>query len=160
MDSDDDFLDDGVDFDAIPAGTLLQLEQTAWQATQAALQQTGEPLHSTVAVGNEYSLNKNRPHGNAPAQRRESSFYGDVEVIDLDADILEDNNDGEGSVEVVNSNPPVSQNVLRGHGPDQRLNVPVRAHQPEPDSETNYVTRDIGARIEEVIQSSCEVVKQ
>lgn len=148
MDSDDDFLDDGIDFDSIPAGTLLQLEQSAWQATQASPPQYDERSHSTGAQTNRNQLNRDRA---PPPQRRQSSFYGDVEVIDLDADILEGNDAP--LEDVVNSNPPVTQNALHDHtlGQKQYIPVQIRHHaQSAQAPNIHYPDGDIGARIEEV----------
>ncbi|EED15038.1 DNA repair protein Rad26, putative [Talaromyces stipitatus ATCC 10500] len=149
MDSDDDFLDDGLDFDSIPAGTLLQLEQSAWQATQVPPPQSAERSHSTGLQTNRNQLNQ-RGYNLPPSQRHNSSFYGDVEVIDLDADILEDND--ERLDDVVNSNPPVTQNVLHSRTSDQKQYTPVQTQhaQPAQGSNINYPDHEIGARIEEV----------
>lgn len=142
MDSDDEFLDDGLDFDAIPAGTLLQLEQSAWQATQAP--QYDEHSQHTGVQTNINQLNHESQY-TAPPQRRQSGFYGDVEVIDLDADIL----DNDGPLEdVVNSNPPIAQNVLHGRAASQRQYNPVQTQLVQPVQDNH--DREIGARIEEV----------
>jgi hypothetical protein len=146
MDSDDEFLDDGLDFDAIPAGTLLQLEQSAWQATQAA-PEYDERSQSTSIQANRNQLNHD-PRYSAP-QRRESGFYGDVEVIDLDADILDNDEPLE---DVVNSNPPVAQNVLHGRASSQRQYTPVQTQHVQPVQDNH--DREIGARIEEVRRPS------
>jgi hypothetical protein len=147
MDSDDEFLDDGLDFDAIPAGTLLQLEQSAWQATQPAPQYD----ESAILQTNRNQLNHNSQY-NAPPQRRQSGFYGDVEVIDLGADILDNDEPLE---DVVTSNPPVAQYVLHGSVSTQRQYTPVQTQHVEPvqNADIHYPDREIGARIEEVMNS-------
>ena len=142
MDSDDEFLDDGLDFDAIPAGTLLQLEQSAWQATQAP--QYDERSQSTSIQTNRNPLNHDTRYS-IPQRRRESSFYGNAEVIDLDADILDTDEPLE---EVVNSNLPVAQNVLQGHAASQRQSAPIQTQHSQPVQDNH--DRDISARIEEV----------
>ncbi|EEA23037.1 hypothetical protein TMatcc_001901 [Talaromyces marneffei ATCC 18224] len=141
MDSDDEFLDDGLDFDAIPAGTLLQLEQSAWQATQQAPQPGGR-TQSTSVQTNRNHLNHDLRYS-APPQRQ-SGFYGDVEVIDLDADILDNDEPLE---DVVDSNPPVAQNVLHGRAPSQREYTPVQTRYVQPVQHNH--DHEIGARIEE-----------
>lgn len=141
MDSDDEFLDDGLDFDAIPTGTLLQLEQSAWQATQAP--QHNERSQQTGLQTNRNQLN-HEPQYNA-SQRRQSGFYGDVGVIDLDADLLDNDEPLE---DVVKSNPPIAQNVLHGHAANQRQYTPVQTQNYQPVQDSHDL--EIGAKIEEV----------
>lgn len=141
MDSDDEFLDDGLDFDAIPTGTLLQLEQSAWQATQAP--QHDERSQQPGLQTDRNQLNYESQY-NAP-QRRQSGFYGNVEVIDLDADLL--GND-EPLEDVVKSNPPIAQNVLHGHAASQRQYTPVQTQNIQSVQDSH--DREIGAKIEEV----------
>lgn len=142
MDSDDEFLDDGLDFDAIPAGTLLQLEQSAWQATQAP--QYDERSQNSAIQTNRNQLDHELQY-NAPPQRRQSGFYGDVEVINLDADILDNDEPLE---DVVNSNPPIAQNVLQGRTASQRHYTPLQAQHVQPVQDSH--DHELGLRIEEV----------
>jgi hypothetical protein len=114
--SDDDFLDDGLDFDAIPAGTLFQLEQTAWRSTQV-------PPHEERSQTNSIQQNGNRLNNpsisRAPLpRRREASFHSNVEVIDLDADILEEN---EPTISAVNSNPRIVPRITPSQGSGQTI---------------------------------------
>ncbi|OKL58990.1 hypothetical protein UA08_05907 [Talaromyces atroroseus] len=144
MDSDDEFLDDGFDFDSIPAGTLLQLEQKARQATQVppheapGLQQNGNRL-------NKPSL----PQAPLP-QRREASFYSNAEVVDLDADILEKDEPIGG---VVNSNPRIVPTVTHAQGSGQRQYATIQGQQQVPsvaDSNAFIPEHELRAQIEEL----------
>jgi hypothetical protein len=85
--SDDGFSDDG--FDSLPAGELLELEQGAWQATQAPRNQLADVVpRRNVSAFNGASLLKP-----VPLQRQASSLYENTNLGDWDAEILEDNND-------------------------------------------------------------------
>lgn len=142
MDSDDEFLNDGLDFDAIPTGTLLQLEQSAWQATQAP--QHDERSQRTGVQTNRNQLNHESQY-NAPPQRHQSGFYGNVDVIDLDADLLDNDEPLE---DVVNSNPPIAQDVLHVRAASQRQYTPAQTQHAQPFQDSHDL--EIGAKIEEV----------
>lgn len=87
--SDDGFSDDG--FDSLPAGELLELEQGAWQATQAPRDQLPDVVpRRNVNAFNGASLLKP-----APLQRHASSLYENTDLGDWDAEILEDNNNNQ-----------------------------------------------------------------
>ncbi|CRG83169.1 Stress response protein NST1 [Talaromyces islandicus] len=85
--SDDGFSDDG--FDSLPAGTLLELEQSAWQATQAPPRNQIPDVVPRRNVGTFNAASLLKP---APLQRQASSLYENTDLGDWDAEILEDNN--------------------------------------------------------------------
>lgn len=84
--SDDGFSDDG--FDSLPAGELLELEQGAWQASQAPRDQ----IPDVVPRRNVNAFNGATLLKPAPLQRHASSLYENTDLGDWDAEILEDNN--------------------------------------------------------------------
>ncbi|KAK1145412.1 hypothetical protein N8T08_004287 [Aspergillus melleus] len=107
-DNDDDFFsDDG--FDDLPPGTLFQLEQSAFQATQA---QNLAPSQPAIESHRPTGDLQNRIPQKAPAvQTRQpapahatlqppprlhtglTNDYGDLDVGELDAEVLDDGND-------------------------------------------------------------------
>jgi hypothetical protein len=96
--SDDDFSDDG--FDSLPAGTLLQLEQNAYQATQAPGAQSNGPSQTTTrTVQDNTTLLNGAQFLKPPSLQYQglSSEYVDMDVGDLDAEVFEENGALEGA---------------------------------------------------------------
>lgn len=144
--SDDDFLDDGIDFDDIPADTLQQLELSAWQASQL-------PPHENRGANtgfqqNGRGLNSSSRFQGSP-QRQQSNLYGDIEVVDLDADILEDTGP---IANVVNSNPRTYPAATLGQALGERQYAAVQRHQQQqaPPIADPAPEQELKTRIEEV----------
>lgn len=89
--SDDGFSDDG--FDSLPAGTLIQLEQNAYQATQGvsgyngSLQTTTRTVQECGSSHNGNQFLKPPPLPNQGLSRE----YRDLAIGDLDAQVFEEN---------------------------------------------------------------------
>jgi hypothetical protein len=89
--SDDGFSDDGLD--SLPAGTLFQLEQNAYQATQGvsgykeSLQTVGRtvPAYESPHDGSQFLQPPPVPDQELPRE------YGDLGIGDLDAQVYEQN---------------------------------------------------------------------
>ncbi|KAL1967315.1 hypothetical protein VTN77DRAFT_3361 [Rasamsonia byssochlamydoides] len=114
--SDDEFSDDG--FDSLPPGTLLQLEQNAYKA-----QAQGAP--ATRARQDETQFHNGAHHDPSlsltvplPENQGLSSEYGDMDVGELDAEVLEN------ADEVLENDGPMEG--LEHHEPSIRL--PVEGH--------------------------------
>ncbi|OJJ44137.1 hypothetical protein ASPZODRAFT_18901 [Penicilliopsis zonata CBS 506.65] len=95
-DNDEDFFsDDG--FDSLPPGTLFELEQSAYQATQAQRAQSQQPTaqeYSPAQSGPPDRQIRSRSALNVPSRLHTglTSEYGTLDVGDPDAEVLEDDN--------------------------------------------------------------------
>ena len=96
-DNDDDyFSDDG--FESLPPGTLLQLEQNAYRATQAQQSAPSNPPRSNLPDAQTTFTDHSTRYGTslkAPAHLHTglTSEYGTLDIGELDAEVLE--NDAE-----------------------------------------------------------------
>jgi hypothetical protein len=87
--SDDDFSDDG--FDSLPPSTLLQLEQLAHQARQSqGADHASRTLQDTAFNTGTYHDNELSLKAPVLDHQGLSSEYGDMDVGELDAEVLED----------------------------------------------------------------------
>lgn len=142
--SDDGFSDDG--FDSLPAGTLLELEQGAWQATQAPPR---DQLPDVVPRRNVGAFNGASLLKPAPLQRQASSLYENTDLGDWDAEILEDNNNKH--VEnLAGFDPRGTYDAQPGNYQD--LTTPEPQHFAQPTQRSNIAVSEqhLRTRIEEV----------
>ncbi|KAH8704197.1 hypothetical protein BGW36DRAFT_423717 [Talaromyces proteolyticus] len=156
--SDGGFSDDGLD--SLPAGTLFQLEQSAWQATQAPQSQPRESvptnfLQQPVNASNGPSLLKP-----LSSLRQGSSLYENIDIGDLDANILEDNEPVEG---VANLNPEISY-VARpatNRGLDHDTRVEAQRYGQSTTVSNMFTTeQQLRAKIEEITRNHDTTVQE
>lgn len=136
-DNDDDFFsDDG--FDDLPPGTLFQLEQNALQATQAQNLAPSQPtpeLNIPARIVQDQFLPRAHAFQAKPSVSAHTTLqpparlhtgltndYGDLDVGELDADVLDDENDTTIAFDqpVVFGAPPNHPQNVRGPAYDSR----------------------------------------
>lgn len=158
--SDDEFSDDG--FDDLPPGTLLRLEQNAYKATQAqgALHEqhhVSRPLQDDAQSHNgahhDPSLSLTVP---LPENQGLSSQYGDLDVGELDAMVLEDGDEVLGNDGAMEGLERHEASIRQPERHSDQATIP----QPQPQPQERHYALHNGGNVHGELQSLSDEVAQ